>query len=80
VPEDDGIAGGRGALRDNNTTSAFIAHRYALKEVMLEAGQEPVTAARDLVAKGIGYIAVNLPSDVGWRLEWHAGRTPRVTT
>jgi len=63
VPEDEGIAGGRLAVRDNNTTGQFTGHRYALEEETLEEGQDAVAAARSLVARGVGFLAVNLPAD-----------------
>lgn len=63
IPEDEGIAGGRVAVRDNNTTGAFTGHRYAIDEVVLEADQDPVTSVRELAARGVGYVAVNLPAD-----------------
>lgn len=63
VPEDEGLAGGRLAVRDNNTTGTFTGHRYALDEAAVGEGQDPVEAARSLLAKGVGFIAVNLPAD-----------------
>jgi ABC transporter substrate binding protein (PQQ-dependent alcohol dehydrogenase system) len=63
APEDEGIAGGRLAVRDNNTTGQFTGHRYILEEETLEEGQDAIAAARSLVARGIGFLAVNLPAD-----------------
>ena len=63
APEDDGLAGGRLAIRDNNTTGQFTGHRYSLEEETLEEGQDPVAAARALAARGVGYLAINLPAD-----------------
>ena len=63
APEDDGLAGGRLAIRDNNTTGQFTGHRYSLEEETLEEGQDPVAAARALAARGIGYLALHLPAD-----------------
>jgi ABC transporter substrate binding protein (PQQ-dependent alcohol dehydrogenase system) len=62
-PEDEGLAGGRLAIRDNNTTGQFTGHRYSLEEVSLAEGQNVVEAARGLVAKGAGFLALNLPAD-----------------
>jgi ABC transporter substrate binding protein (PQQ-dependent alcohol dehydrogenase system) len=63
IPQDEGIAGGRLATRDNNATGTFTGHRYAIENVTLDQGEDPVAAARDLVAQGVGYIAVNLPAN-----------------
>ena len=63
VPEDEGLAGGRLAVRDNNTTGQFTGHRYILEEETLEEGQDAIAAARSLVARGVGFLAVNLPAD-----------------
>jgi ABC transporter substrate binding protein (PQQ-dependent alcohol dehydrogenase system) len=63
VPEDEGIAGGRLAVRDNNTTGQFTGHEYSLEEETLEEGQDAVAAARSLVTRGVGFLAVNLPAD-----------------
>jgi ABC transporter substrate binding protein (PQQ-dependent alcohol dehydrogenase system) len=62
VPEDEGLAGGRLAVRDNNTTGQFTGHRYILEEEILEDGQDAVVAARSLVERGVGFLAVNLPA------------------
>src|SRR5690349_4432210 len=41
APEDEGLAGGRLAIRDNNTTGQFTGHHYVLDEETLEEGQDP---------------------------------------
>ena len=63
VPEDEGAAGGRLGIRDNNTTGAFTGHRYALEEVVLDEGRSPVEAARAQAAAGVRYLLLNLPAD-----------------
>lgn len=63
VPEDEGIAGGQLAVRDNNTTGQFTGHRYILEEETLEEGQDAVAAARAVVARGVGFLVVNLDAD-----------------
>jgi len=63
VPEDEGLAGARLAIRDNNTTGQFTGHRYVLQEETLEEGQDAVAAAHALVAGGVGFLAVDLPAD-----------------
>src|SRR3712207_408396 len=62
VPEDEGLAGGRLAIRDNNTTGAFTGQRYSLDEVWLEENEDPVAKARALAQEGVRFLIVNLPS------------------
>jgi ABC transporter substrate binding protein (PQQ-dependent alcohol dehydrogenase system) len=63
VPEDEGFAGARVAIRENQTTGAFTAQRYVLEEAVIDEDDSPVAAARKLVDGGTGLIAVNLPAD-----------------
>jgi ABC transporter substrate binding protein (PQQ-dependent alcohol dehydrogenase system) len=63
VPEDDGLAGGQLGIRDNNTTGTFTGHRYVLEEAWLGEDEDPVAAAKALVDRGIGLIAVNLAAE-----------------
>jgi len=53
IPKDEGFAGARAAIKDNDTTGAFTGHRYVLDE-----HESPVAAARRLVERGTGVIAV----------------------
>ena len=63
IPEDEGFAGARVALRENNTTGAFTGRRFTLDEAALEEGQSPVDAARKMVEGGAAFLAVSLPAD-----------------
>ncbi len=62
VPEDEGLAGGRVAVRDNNTTGAFTGQQYSLDEAWLDENEDPVAKARTLVEEGIQFLIVNLPA------------------
>jgi ABC transporter substrate binding protein (PQQ-dependent alcohol dehydrogenase system) len=62
VPEDEGLAGGQLAVRDNNTTGTFTGHRYHLDEAWLAEGEDPVAKVRELAAKKTGIFALNLPA------------------
>ncbi|MGA0593701.1 ABC transporter substrate-binding protein [Enterovirga sp. CN4-39] len=62
-PEDDGIAGGRLAIRDNNSTGAFTRQSYKAEEVILEEGQSAGEAAKALVSGGTPFIVAALPAD-----------------
>jgi ABC transporter substrate binding protein (PQQ-dependent alcohol dehydrogenase system) len=66
VPEDEGVAGARMAVQDNNNTGRFTKQTYVLDEVALagdKAGdKDGVAAARDLAGRGIRYLVVALPA------------------
>ncbi|UWR21899.1 ABC transporter substrate-binding protein [Sulfitobacter sp. S190] len=51
VPEDRGLAGARLGLADNNTTGKFLGQSYTLIETQIDAGDDHVAAARDLLAQ-----------------------------
>src|SRR3954468_6905722 len=63
IPKDEGFAGARAAIKDNDTTGAFTEQRYVLDEVSLEEDESPAAAVRKLVESGTGLIAVKLPAD-----------------
>ncbi|MCJ2027229.1 ABC transporter substrate-binding protein [Methylobacterium sp. J-067] len=64
VPEDEGVAGARMGIADDNTTGRFTKQTFKLEERALsEASPDPVAAAKDLVSKGIHYIVLTLPAD-----------------
>ncbi|WP_018260979.1 ABC transporter substrate-binding protein [Methylobacterium sp. WSM2598] len=67
APEDEGVAGARMAVRDNNATGRFVKRFYALEEEALAAPapggpppRDPVAAARDLAGRGIRFIVLAL--------------------
>ena len=62
IPEDEGVAGARMAVKDNNNTGRFTKQTYVLDEVALTGNQDGVAAARDLVGRGIRYLVVALPA------------------
>ena len=61
-PEDLGVAGARMGVKDNNTTGRFTKQTYALDEVALEEGRNPVDAAKELAGKGVRYFVLALPA------------------
>ena len=63
VPEDEGFAGARVAIKENNTTGAFTGRRYVLDEAPLKEGEPPAETARKLIEGGAGFLLVNLPAD-----------------
>ncbi|WP_407519956.1 ABC transporter substrate-binding protein [Methylobacterium oryzisoli] len=69
APEDEGVAGARMAVRDNNASGRFLKLHYALEEVALAnpspgepPPQDPVAAARGLADKGVRFIVLALPA------------------
>lgn len=60
--ENDGVAGARLAIDDNNTTGKFLNQRFALEDHRLKEGEDPVQAATAL-AEHNGFIVADLPAD-----------------
>jgi ABC transporter substrate binding protein (PQQ-dependent alcohol dehydrogenase system) len=59
---DDGIAGARLALEDNNTTGKFLNQHFNLIERRLKDGEDVVAAATELAGK-TGFILTDLAAD-----------------
>ncbi|MDP4026202.1 ABC transporter substrate-binding protein [Methylobacterium sp. NEAU 140] len=63
-PEDEGLAGAKMAIADNNTTGRFTKQSYVLDARALGEGSPgAVEAAKDLVGKGVRYLVLALPAD-----------------
>jgi ABC transporter substrate binding protein (PQQ-dependent alcohol dehydrogenase system) len=60
--ENDGVAGARLAVEDNNTTGRFLNQRFTLEEVRLKDGDDIAKAATALAARN-GFIIADLPAD-----------------
>jgi ABC transporter substrate binding protein (PQQ-dependent alcohol dehydrogenase system) len=61
--ENDGVAGARLAIEDNNTTGRFLDQRFTLDEVRLKDADDPAAAAVALVDRNAGFIIADLPAD-----------------
>jgi len=61
--ENDGVAGARLAIEDNNTTGKFLNQHFSLEEVRLKEGDDPAKAAIALADRNIGLIISDLPAD-----------------
>ena len=59
----DGIAGARLAIDDNNTTGRFLNQQFSLEEFRVGEGADPVAAAIALAERGISLVIVDLPAD-----------------
>jgi ABC transporter substrate binding protein (PQQ-dependent alcohol dehydrogenase system) len=58
----DGVAGARLAIEDNNTTGKFLNQHFTLEEVRLKEGDDVAKAAMTL-ADSKGFIIADLPAD-----------------
>lgn len=64
APEDEGLAGAKMGVADNNTTGRFTKQSYALDDIALtEGGPSAVDAAKALTAKGIRFLVLALSAD-----------------
>src|SRR3954463_2771634 len=59
----DGVAGARLAIEDNNTTGRFLNQHFTLEEVRLKDGDDAAKAAVALADRNIGFIIADLPAD-----------------
>ncbi|KJC40798.1 branched-chain amino acid ABC transporter substrate-binding protein [Bradyrhizobium sp. LTSP885] len=60
--DNDGIAGARLAIEDNNTTGKFLNQRFILDEIRVKDSDDVAKAATDL-AGHVDYIITDLPAD-----------------
>jgi ABC transporter substrate binding protein (PQQ-dependent alcohol dehydrogenase system) len=60
--ENDGVAGARLAIEDNNTTGKFLNQRFFLEEMRLRDGEDAAKAATALAGRN-GFIIADLPAD-----------------
>jgi ABC transporter substrate binding protein (PQQ-dependent alcohol dehydrogenase system) len=61
--ENDGVAGARLAIEDNNTTGKFLNQHFTLEDVRLKDGDDAAKAAVALADRNIGFIIADLPPD-----------------
>src|SRR3954454_9719601 len=61
--ENDGLAGARLAIEDNNTTGKFLNQHFTLEEVRIKDGDDVAKAATALTDRNIGFIIADLPAD-----------------
>jgi ABC transporter substrate binding protein (PQQ-dependent alcohol dehydrogenase system) len=61
--ENDGAAGARLAIEDNNTTGKFLNQRFTLEEIRLKDSDDAAKAAVALADRSIGFIIADLPAD-----------------
>src|SRR3989475_8707959 len=59
----DGIAGARLAIDDNNTTGRFLNQQFSLEDVGLAGGANAVGATIALAERGVSLVVADLPAD-----------------
>jgi ABC transporter substrate binding protein (PQQ-dependent alcohol dehydrogenase system) len=62
-PDNDGVAGVRLALEDNNTTGKFLDQHFSLEEVRIKEGDDPVAVVSRLADRGISLFIADLSAD-----------------
>ncbi len=60
---DNGVAGARLGIEDNNTTGKFLNQHFELQEVRLSKKDDPGAAALELAQKGVAFVLADLPAD-----------------
>jgi ABC transporter substrate binding protein (PQQ-dependent alcohol dehydrogenase system) len=61
--ENDGVAGARLAIEDNNTTGKFLNQHFTLIEFRLKDGDDAAKAAVALADRDIAFVITDLPAD-----------------
>jgi ABC transporter substrate binding protein (PQQ-dependent alcohol dehydrogenase system) len=61
--ENDGVAGARLAIDDNNTTGKFLNQHFTVEEFRLKDGDDAAKAAVALADRNIAFIITDLPAD-----------------
>ena len=61
-PENDGLAGARLAVADNNTTGRFLGQRFRIEDVPLKSADEALGRLASLA--GVSIVVADLPADV----------------
>src|SRR5258706_9562081 len=61
--ENDGVAGARLAIEDNNTTGKFLNQHFTLVEFRLTVGNDAAKAPVALAARDIAFAITDLPAD-----------------
>src|SRR5262245_2906476 len=61
--QNDGIAGARLAIEDNNTTGRFLNQSFSLEEVKHTEGDDPAAATLALANHGVAFVIADLAPD-----------------
>lgn len=63
MPPDDGLAGAKLAMRDNDTTGRFMNQQFELSETPVRADDDPVAILATLTDRGVKLILTDVPAD-----------------
>jgi ABC transporter substrate binding protein (PQQ-dependent alcohol dehydrogenase system) len=72
--DDDGLAGARLAINDNNTTGKFLNQHFSLEEARVVQGDDLVAATIALTERSVALVVADLPADALLKAA-DAGRT-----
>ena len=61
--DDNGVAGARLAIEDNNTTGRFQNQHFSLDEIRLKADDDPAKAALALAERNVSFVIADLPAE-----------------
>jgi len=67
-PEDEGFAGARLGLRENETTGRIVGQGFKLTEASVPPGEDALPAFERLVAGGAGVVVLDVPAEVALRV------------
>ena len=67
-PSDEGLAGARLAIADNDSTGRFLKQRFDLDAVTVPIDGDPADALRDLAGKGHRIVVLDLPGAAAGQL------------
>jgi ABC transporter substrate binding protein (PQQ-dependent alcohol dehydrogenase system) len=76
-PADDGVAGAKLAMRDNDTTGRFMNQAFELSDTPVHADDDEAAAFGALTQRGVRLVLSDLPADRLLKLA-DAGRTEQV--
>ncbi len=63
-PQDEGFAGGRLSVRDNNTTGRFLKQSFSLEELDVPVGEDALPGFIAMVEAGISFFVLDVPAEV----------------
>jgi ABC transporter substrate binding protein (PQQ-dependent alcohol dehydrogenase system) len=61
--DDDGLAGARLAISDDNTTGKFLNQQFSLEDARVGEGDDPAAATLGLAERGVALVLADLPAD-----------------
>ena len=60
---DDFVAGARMAMDDDNTTGRFLDQSFSIVDAKLSPSEDPIQPLNEILADGVRFVIVDLPSD-----------------